>query len=231
MRLFVTADRHQALRVAHGDGHVAREKVLRMAQRRQSLVPVTCLHLGLSECGVEQRETFVLLDELGKNLLRLFRPASCRQSERIAVLHSNSVLAVVDSRDELLRDIRVRIRRDNAHALTDQLVAVRLLHLAKVAELRSTRTRFGDSIRGDRVVVEHRREVGLRESFDAADFLEEIGHGIGVETGAIQVLDADAVGFLLVGACEVDLLLGREALRGSHAALDGLTASASTDGP
>ncbi len=95
-----------------------------MAKRGHSLAPVPRLQLGLSEGGIEQGETLVLLDELGENLLRLFWLAARRQCECIAVLHADAVLTVVDAHDELLRDVGIGVGRNDAHALTDELVAL-----------------------------------------------------------------------------------------------------------
>ncbi len=95
-----------------------------MAQRREPFILVSRLHLCLAEGGVEQGQALMLLDQLAENLLRLFGPAARGEGEPITVLHTQRVLAVVNSRDELLRDVGVGIGRNHPHALAKQLVGL-----------------------------------------------------------------------------------------------------------
>src|SRR6185437_14330605 len=123
-----------------------------------------------------------------------------------------------------LFDVGVAGRGQHANALTNQRVTYGVLRIAW-RKLRRTRARFGDTIRGNRVIDEHRRNVGRGQTFSATQSLEEVSHRFGIKARTSEVTNTYPIGFFLVLAREVDLLLNRQALCGGDTALDRLAAA------
>ena len=148
----------------------------------------------------------------------------CSERQRIAVAIGKIRIPARDLALVAVREIDVGAGGEHPHPLADELIALRVV-LGARRELRRARARLGDAVGGHRVIDEHRRDVGGRQTLVAAHGLEEAAHGVGVEAGAGEVADADAIGLHLIVAREIDLLLHREALGGRDAALQRLAAA------
>ena len=142
---------------------------------------------------------------------REFLAAQQRGDEAVARRDLVVVLAlgerVVEVRDRLLRRALVAPQQ-RAH----QLEVERVGHLPVGLALRA-RLRLGDALVGDRVRAQVRRRVAVGEAARLLQPLHQRRHRVDVEAGGVEALEADAVGFVLVLAREVELLLDRERLR------------------
>ena len=74
------------------------------------------------------------------------------------------------------------------------------------------RLRFGDALVRDRVAAQIRRRVAVGEPARFLQPVHERRHRVDVEARGVEALEADAIGFVLVLAGEVDLRLDRERL-------------------
>ncbi len=116
-------------------------------------------------------------------------------------------------------------RGDHAQALANQVVRRRIRIALRMLVLRGAAVRFRDTVRVDRVRLDHLRDVLPRQPFATRHRLEERRHAIRIEARARHEADADAIRFVFVRAREVHLLLSRRALRDGDRALHGIAAA------
>src|SRR5579862_2891571 len=217
--------RHQSLGVAYRQRHVAWKEQRGALESGERCVGVSGLRLRLAEGRIQQGQPLVLLRQRREYLYRLARTVAVHQRQRLAVTITESVLAVRDLLGVVDGHVDVARGGEDPHALADQLVALRILTSPR-RKLRGTRALLGDAIGIHRVIDEHRRYIGFRESHVTRHGLEHRAHSGWIETGARQIADADAVGLPFVVAREVDLVLNRHALGSGDGTLGGLAAAA-----